>query len=303
MRGTLGRLTAGMVVCALALSACGGGGGGGGKARLSKTEFIASGERLCQALKADLDSVFDDFVATLPKRAAAYRRAIPLGRSFSRAFAALRPPAADESTIKASLKDYDSGLDRLEAGVRAAEAGDVARSNSEFTEGFKAIGRSDAVLRSYGFTVCAEPKTERSPFPLPDSQRQGFSAERNAFIQQADKLCAAGNTRLRPLESEAFSVGIPDLKAWARFLTSALPIFQQILDQVRALKPPAADVTTIATMLGNYDRALAAARAATDAAAAGDQARFNTAMDDVARFARDGDQAARTYGFRDCKER
>jgi hypothetical protein len=300
MRGVVTRLTVGVVAAALVFAGCG---GGGGTARLSKTAFIARGEQLCKELKADLDPLFDDFVATLPKKAAAYRKAVPLGRSFSRRFAALRPPKSDEATINASIKDYDAGVDRLEAGVRAAEAGDVAKTNAEFAEGFKALGRSDAALKAYGFTVCAEPKTERSPFPVPDSERVSFSAEKNAYIQQADRLCAAANARLRPLETPTFSVGVPDLAAWGRFLTSALPVFQQELDQVRALKPPAADAATIAGMLGNWDRGLASAKAANDAAGAGDQARFNAAMNDVARFALEGDRIARTYGFRDCKER
>src|SRR5438270_11003837 len=116
MRDMVVRLAAGVMVSAVALSGCGGG-GGGGNARLSKTAFIASGERLCQELKTKLDPLFDDFVATLPKRAAAYRQAVPLGRTFSTQFAALRPPKDDEATIKASLKEYDAGLDRLQAGV------------------------------------------------------------------------------------------------------------------------------------------------------------------------------------------
>src|SRR6266542_936357 len=109
MQRTVLRLIAGLTLSTVGLSGC----GGGGDARLSKATFIARGEKLCNALKTRLDPLFDDFVATLPKKAAAYRQAVPLGRTFSKEFAALRPPKSDETTIQASLKEYDAGLDRL----------------------------------------------------------------------------------------------------------------------------------------------------------------------------------------------
>ncbi len=268
-----------------------------------KRAFIAQGERLCIEFKGQLDRLFEDFIPTLSRRAVAYGQVVPLARDFSRRFAGLRPPEGDEGRIRDSLRHYDEGINRLEDGVVAARQGDLDRSNGAFDAAFSAFGRSDNILRSYGFDVCAEPKTNRSYFTLPEEARQGFSEEKKRFLEQGDTICNTGNERLRQMETATFTGGIPDLVEWREFLTGAIPVFQTVVDQLSALTPPGEDRATITLMVDTYKQALAAARRAHEAASAGDEVRFNAAMEDVARFAATADDMSTRYGFRECKER
>lgn len=291
-------IVAGLLIVAVA--ACGGGGDGSDAAQ--KASFIAEGERLCTDFKSRLDTIFSDFAPTLAKRAEAYGQVVPLGRDFAERFAALRPPEDDRPRIEASLRDYRRGLDQLDEGVGAAQAGDLDRSNGAFDAAFQSFARSDEVLRSYGFTVCAEAKTTRGVSVLSEAERQTLSQEKRAYIDRADAICREANQRLKPLEEQAFSRGVPDLATWRTFLTSAVPIFEDVLNRVRALTPPPGDETTISGMVDDFDRALASARRATEAAAAGEQRAFDAALDEATTFAGRGDDQSKRYGFRDCRE-
>ncbi len=289
-----------VLLLSLAMAACGGDDGSSEATR--KASFIAEGERLCGEFKARLDTIFLDFAPTLPKRVAAYSQVVPLGREFAQRFAALEPPRDDRGRIEASLVDYRRGLDQLDEGVGAAQAGELERSNGAFDAAFQSFARSDDVLRAYGFTVCAEAKTTRGVATLSEADRQALRQEKRAYIDQADAICREGNARLKPFEDQAFSRGIPDLATWRTFLTSAIPIFGDVLQRLRVLTPPPGDGATVSTMLDDFDRALAAARRATDAAAAGDQRAFDAALDEATTFAKRGDDQSKRYGFRNCRE-
>jgi hypothetical protein len=291
-------VVAGLLV--LALAACGGGDDGADGTQ--RASFIAEGERLCSELKSRLDTIFLDFAPTLPQRATAYSQVVPLGREFSQRFAALRPPEEDRARIEAGLGDYNRGLDQLDEGVRAAQAGELERSNGAFDAAFQSFARSDGVMRSYGFTVCAEAKTTRGVAVLSEAERRVVRQEKQAYIDRADAVCREGNQRLKPFEDQAFSRGIPDLTTWRTFLTAALPVFDDVLKRVRALTPPPGDEATVSAMLDEFDRALAAARRAIDAAAGGDQRAFDAALDEATTFAKRGDDQSKAYGFRDCRE-
>ncbi|HEX2191870.1 MAG TPA: hypothetical protein VHH09_01630 [Acidimicrobiales bacterium] len=288
------------MLLSFALGGCGG--DDEPEADAEKAAFIAQGEQLCNDLKARLDSIFLDFAPTLSKRAEAYGQVVPLGRDFAQRFSALRPPEGDRATIEASLRDYRRGLDQLDEGVAAARAGDLSRSNGAFDAAFQSFARSDDVLRSYGFTVCAEAKTTRGVDTLPETARQALQEDRKAYIAQADAICREGNERLRPHENQAFSRGIPDLATWRTFLASAVPVFEDVLRRLRLLTPPPADQAAIASMLDDFDRALASARRAAEAAGAGDQQAFDRALGEVTDSARRGDDQSKRYGFRDCRE-
>jgi len=292
-----------VVAFVVALTAAGCGGDDDSGRAADKRAFIAQGETLCAQFKSQLDGLFEDFLPTLSRRAATYGQVVPLGRDFSRRFAALNPPEGDQARIRESLRHYDEGLDQLDQGVVAARAGDLARSNASFDAAFAAFARSDEILRSYGFDQCAEAKTNRSYFTLPEAARSGFSDARRAFLQQAESVCRTGNQRLRELEASTFRGPIPDLTRWREFLAAALPVFQAVVDQLSALEPPAEDRATIGVMLDTYRRALAAAQRANDAVAAGDRPRFDAAMDEVARLTATADDLSTRYGFRECRER
>ena len=292
---------AGTLVVALGLTGCGGDDDSGRAA--DKRAFIAQGETLCAQFKSQLDGLFEDFLPTLSRRAAAYGQVVPLGRDFSRRFAALQPPAGDQARIRESRRHYDEGLDHLDQGVVAARTGELDRSNASFDAAFAAFARSDEILRSYGFDVCAEAKTTRSYFTLPEAARGGFSEAKKAFLQHAEAVCRTGNQRLREVEASTFRGPIPDVTKWREFLAAALPVFQSVVDQLSALEPPAEDRATIGLMLDTYRRALAAAQRATDAAGGGDRARFEAAMDEVARLTATADDLATRYGFEECRER
>ncbi|HEX2041634.1 MAG TPA: hypothetical protein VHF24_03265 [Acidimicrobiales bacterium] len=301
MHTTVNRAVAAVLgLLVLAVSACGGDDDSGEAAQ--KASFIADGELLCSEFKARLDAVFLDFAPTLPQRAEAYSQVVPVGREFARRFAALQPPEDDKARIEASLTDYNRGLDQLDEGVRAAQAGDRDRSNGAFDAAFRSFARSDDVLRSYGFTVCAEAKTTRGVPVLSEADRQALRQEKRAYLDRADAICREGNQRLKPLEDQAFSRGIPDLATWRTFLMSAIPIFDDVLARVRALTPPPGDEATVSAMLDDFDRALEAAGRAADAAGRGDQGAFDAALDEATALAKRGDDQSKAYGFGDCRE-
>ncbi len=203
MHTTLMRMTPLVAVLALTLVGCGDDDDDGATAA-QKAAFIARGEELCREFKAQLDAIFLDFAPTLPKRAEAYGQVVPLGRAFADRFAAVDPPEDDRRRIDASLADYRRGLDQLDEGVLAAQAGDLSRSNGAFDAAFQSLARSDDVLRSYGFTVCAEAKTTRGVGGLSDAERAALREDKRAYITEADAMCQDGNQRLWPFEDQAF---------------------------------------------------------------------------------------------------
>lgn len=291
-----------VALLALLMTACGGSGEGDSTSTLTKERFIQRGDELCAQLDSRMDELFATFIPTLPERAEQYSQVVRIGRDFLSRFRALRAPESERDVQADAASSYERAIGLLERGVAAAKGSDLQGSNDLFKRGFAALAEGDATLGDAGFEICPKADTTRVRFTLPPDEVQGFSAEKKAYLEKAEAVCTADNRKLKPLEALAFGTGIPSLDTWKRFLTSALPIFRDMVDAIRRSGPPAADASTIERIASEYDEALTAAEQAQKAATEGDGQGFDAAMATVSEHSRAGDELAEEYGFIQCRE-
>lgn len=132
---------------AVALVAC----GGDASRRLTKEEFIARADAICERYNPHVN----DVVRRLPpgdQPAGArmmHDEFVPLMRAQVRELRALRPPAEDRREIDALFDGVDAATDELER--RAA--GDAA---SVFAPDFDPYEPANRAARAYGLGVCGE---------------------------------------------------------------------------------------------------------------------------------------------------
>ncbi len=127
------------------------------------------------------------------------------------------------------------------------------------------------------------------------------------FIDRANAICQASNDEADPIFAEVWAAtgdGDPavDEQVFALFaeaIDEVMPIFEQQLDDLRALEAPTEDKEFIETLLSDQEAALADFSHLVTAAAGGDDS-AREAMDDDGGLFDDIDRRAREYGLTSC---
>jgi len=130
------------------LTACRGDDDGGDA--LTKDEFIAAADDICEEMASDMDALFTDLGedATFEELQATTRdEAIPIAEDVLDDLRALNPPEADEDTIEALLNDFDEAVQTVKAQAEMTEEELSAVEEDAFAD-------VDAAAREYGFDTC-----------------------------------------------------------------------------------------------------------------------------------------------------
>ena len=132
------------------------------------------------------------------------------------------------------------------------------------------------------------------------------SAEKLAYIAQADAVCSAQQAKVVAIYTSVDGGPGPDEQPTAEFMldvwTQLRPLYQEQVDALRAIAPPPEDEEALSTLFEAFEQAFGDIDALIDAAVAGDQA----ALDQLTGNSAEGnpfqavEQQAQVYGFSAC---
>ena len=147
MRGVRRSVAASCAAALLLLAAC-----GGGYTGLSKTDFVSQADTICKTYEAKLTAMFGHVSAdtTLSEVQSIYQlQAIPVFLAEVQQLRKLKPPKADRATVAKIFDDLSTGVDQLDAQVRAAKS--LKELDALAPAGLK---QASGDAKAYGLVVC-----------------------------------------------------------------------------------------------------------------------------------------------------
>jgi hypothetical protein len=162
------------IAMAILLQACGGGGSSSSTSgspaaasstgELSKSEWIAQADEICQTYKdetSDLKSEFESLEESglsspkeLVEGAALFREILPKSEEETEELRELDPPSGDESILDAMLSKVEEAQAVLLKVADALEEGEIAEVSSFVKEGEQANNTAKGMAQGYGLKVC-----------------------------------------------------------------------------------------------------------------------------------------------------
>jgi hypothetical protein len=115
-----------------------------------------------------------------------------------------------------------------------------------------------------------------------------------AYITRADAICLKASRAERALPQPGSNTQL------AAYVKRVYGLERGVVQDVRALQPPAGDRARITAMLDQVDRALAFESDVEAAAATGNQSSINNAQAKGAKFLNRANVLAARYGFKEC---
>ena len=116
----------------------------------------------------------------------------------------------------------------------------------------------------------------------------------DAFVQRADAVCAAYDAQVQLLAKPSSYDDV------ITYVAKTLPLYIAAVDELKALRPPAADEETVRAWLAQEDAVAAALRRLRKAAMQHDPAATNSASATVQAASLAGRRAAAALGMSDC---
>lgn len=261
---------------------------------LSKSEFIAKGDAICSKSNAEFQKLFDtDFPTTqaaiptfFDKAAASYRKQVNGLRE-------LKEPEADKARMEKLLASGDRTLADFEKASMDAKFGATLFSE----EGGKNSRAFEKQAKAYGFAKCEkDEEDERKPEVNPSS----FSAEKKAYIKDADAICREGNAKFSALEKRYLKSFPPPLEGWGKFLPEIVKAGRAQTADLEKITPPEADTAKIKGLLTRQKEVIAQFEKAGVTAAAKDEEAFQTLSKKMFAAGDELDADLRAYGFQEC---
>jgi hypothetical protein len=143
-----------LAACLLA-AACGSNDGANGdtqSARLTKEEYIAQADAICQEANAEIDAVPEP--ESTEELAEYGEQVVEIGREQLDRLRALRPPEADEETINGAYDLLDQQLAIADDLIAAAREGDLEQVQELLAQGEQLNEQADQIANDYGLTEC-----------------------------------------------------------------------------------------------------------------------------------------------------
>ena len=144
-----------LVVACLFAAACGSdesSNADGGAERLTKEEYIAQADAICQEANAAIEAVPEPQSA---EELAEYgEQVVEIGQDQLDRLRALRPPAADEATINGAYDLIEQQLAIANDVVAAARDNDLEQVQELLAQGEQLNDQADQIARDYGLTEC-----------------------------------------------------------------------------------------------------------------------------------------------------
>jgi hypothetical protein len=122
----------------------------------------------------------------------------------------------------------------------------------------------------------------------------GDRLSKEEFQQRADAICAKYDTKIQALGSPSSPEDIP------QFLEKGIPLIQQGIAELRALKPPEDLEQDYEAMLDETEKAIPAARKLGEAAKKQDAAAVQEALAEGERADSESDRLATKLGLDEC---
>lgn len=282
-----------LAVAAGLLANCDGAGG------LTKEEFIEAANAICGRANQEFDELFETGFPTSPESVQEFvENVVPIVEREVDELQALDPPDNDADQIEEILGTGQRGVDDL----RNASESPEASAEIFGEEGGENVAQFQERMVAYGAERCEfgeEAEEEEVIGPDPAT----FSPEKRAYIAEADAICQVANDAISPAEEAIFgeeAAALPTLEEWATFLEVVISANEEAQELLDALEPPAEDAEQVEAIFDRFRGLLEDARAARDAAAAGDQEAFDAAIGEVFPQFEEIDRQAREYGFQVC---
>jgi glycerate-2-kinase len=166
MNGRLARIVVSALVTALLGSGCSGNNSGDNASggRLSKAQFIAKADQICQSAN-DRTRALQPPTTADPRALAKFLT--KTGRIISDAakqLKALQPPAADQQKINKLVTGLQTSANYFPALIKAVKAQDTQKVQQIMGQVQQASLQGTQIVQSYGFHVCAH---TTAPAPTP----------------------------------------------------------------------------------------------------------------------------------------
>jgi hypothetical protein len=139
-----------LVLAAVVIAGCGGSNG----SRLTREEYAAKADAVCQRYKQKSDALSSP--TTLPGLATVADRLLPLLHGARGELRSLRPPTDEEATANAWLDDFDVIIADVQKIRDTAKAGDRAGVGAAATRAQTHNAHADELARQLGMTVCSK---------------------------------------------------------------------------------------------------------------------------------------------------
>jgi hypothetical protein len=137
-----------VVAAVVALAGC----GGGGDDRLTKAEYIAQADAICQEANAKIEAL--GAPETLADLAAMGQQSVQISEQQLAKLRALRPPAEDEATLNGAYDLVEQQIGITKQLVAAARAKDMDRINSLVAQGNDITKQAGKIAGDYGLRQC-----------------------------------------------------------------------------------------------------------------------------------------------------
>jgi hypothetical protein len=141
------------IVSALLLAGCGGG-GGGGSSRLSKSEFDAKANAICDKYQKKINDVSQQ--KNLKEVPGYIDKVLPILREGTSKLADLKPPTTLQSTFDEWNQVQQDQVDEAEALKKAADKGDAAEVTRIASEADTKNKHGNELASQLGATACAQ---------------------------------------------------------------------------------------------------------------------------------------------------
>ena len=163
----------------------------------------------------------------------------------------------------------------------------IEAAADKLVNGFKA---ADAKARAYGSTECGRGEADAAA-KLGETKGATVKA---AYVLKVDAICAAATKEFDAVkEPENFA----DVKP---FLEKSIALAEKETADIKAVPAPATDKAKLDEAFTANEAALAKAKEALAAAAAGDQRKTLNLLDEVSTLGDTSNAKADAYGFKDC---
>jgi hypothetical protein len=156
MNGRRARIVAGMLMLVFLTVACSGNGGSGSGSRLTKTQYIAKADKICEAANKKTRALGAP-TSTDPKVLAKYLQ--KNGTIISDAvdqLEKLQPPKADEQKINQLVDGLQKSASYFPALIKALKANDQQQLQQTAQQLQQASLQGQQIAQTYGFHVCAQ---------------------------------------------------------------------------------------------------------------------------------------------------
>jgi hypothetical protein len=280
MRRSLSFLTVAFGLTA-ALAACGGGG-------VSKADFVTKADAACGPGNATLAAV--KAPSNLPELATA---AGTVATTADAQAATLRPidaPGDDKVLVTGlvtALADVAPPARALQEAAGKTDDAATARATNDLKAKADAAAQQ---AKSYGLALCGT-GVQGSVNTLFEGTRTVLKA---AFVARAESLCAAANRK-------ADALGEPStLAALRRYITSYLPLAENLFKDIKALPVPSGDESTLADMFTKQDAVIAKIKEIQTAAQRGSESQVDRLFDEADTVSTAANAAFDAYGLRQC---